>query len=424
MAASLPAAAWNNASASARKPDYMMNRVSNSAAVRRHRRHVASLLTAIGILAPTGASAQALFFHVDGSPGDRQAYYSDTIVMSRTPFDQIGGAIDMKQLDVTIIHENAAKPEWTRKRLQFECPSLMALATAKKRSKPAPPSEVVKVRLGEDSSILRRSDLQVEAIPAGSWTTSSDPAMLKAQKLACNEQEINRAITASYRDGRFDMAGFNTLLKPLGLTQAVMVLAETTAAEQLDLTWSRLWRGAVRPDPSGKWNQQATESDRTAAQAKMAAIQQEVDALAAELRGKYEQNVKKMAAGFEFDKQAAKLRGDRKLNRAEAQLVMVWQGRSEGDVVAALGVPNLTEAGDLRVLSYGKSFDNSVVVQNLKSGAAWEEGIYMYCNVDYILMPGPGGEHLVGDVRVSVDSNNNASSVQACAGILEVPNAR
>jgi hypothetical protein len=379
---------------------------------------------AVAALFPSSAAAQALFFHVDGTPGDRQAYYSDTIVMSRTPLDQLGGAIEIKQLDVTIVHENAAKPEWTIKRLQFECPSLMALATAKPGKRAAPASGPVKLRLGEGSSILRRSDLQTQEIPAEPWTTSSDPAMLKAHKLACNADDIERAMRASYQNGRFDMAAFNDKLKPMGLTQAVMVLAETTAAEQLDLTWARLWRGAVRPDPSGRWNQTATEAERVAAQAKMAAIQQQMDVLAAEVRGKYEQNVKRMAAGFEFDKQAAKLRGDRKLNRAEAQLVMVWQGRSERDVVAAMGTPSLTSAGDLRILSYGQQFDNRVAVQNLKSGAAWEEGIYMHCDVDYILMPGPGGEALVADVRVSVDSNNLASSGQACSGILEVPGQR
>jgi hypothetical protein len=156
----------------------------------------------------------------------------------------------------------------------------------------------------------------------------------------------------------------------------------------------------------------------------MAVIKGQVDALAAQLRGKYEQNVKKMAAGFAFDEQAAKFRADRKLNRAEAQLIMIWQSRTESDVVAAMGTPNVTTAGDLRILSYGQQFDNRVVVQNMKSGEAWQEGIYMHCDVDYILMPGPGGEPLVADVRVSVDSNNLASSNQACMGLLEVPNPR
>ena len=50
--------------------------------------------------------------------------------------------------------------------------------------------------------------------------------------------------------------------------------------------------------------------------------------------------------------------------------------------------------------------------------------IFMQCDVDYILMPGPVGEPLVADVRVSVDSNNLASSSQACSGILEVPGQR
>jgi hypothetical protein len=387
-------------------------------------RWAALLAVSLSACFPSVAAAQALFFHVDGTPGNRQAYYSDTIVMSRTPIEQLGGAIEIKQLDVTIIHENAAKPEWTIKRLQFECPSIMALATAKRGKSVPVTSGTAKVRLGEGSSILRRNDLQVQEISAEPWTTSSDPAMLKAHKLACHAQEIERAMSASYQNGHFDMAAFNGRLKPLGLTQSIMVLAETTAAEQLDLTWSRLWRGAARPDPSGRWNSPVSAADRAAAEAKMAVIKGQVDALAAQLRGKYEQNVKKMAAGFAFDEQAAKFRADRKLNRAEAQLIMIWQSRTESDVVAAMGTPNVTTAGDLRILSYGQQFDNRVVVQNMKSGEAWQEGIYMHCDVDYILMPGPGGEPLVADVRVSVDSNNLASSNQACMGLLEVPNPR
>jgi hypothetical protein len=37
--------------------------------------------------------------------------------------DQIFGPISVKQIDVTAVYENAAKPEWATMRLQFECPS-------------------------------------------------------------------------------------------------------------------------------------------------------------------------------------------------------------------------------------------------------------------------------------------------------------
>ncbi len=385
--------------------------------------HVAMLIT-IGVgFVPTAASAQALFFHVDGEPGDRQAYYSQTLVMNRTPPSEALGPIEIKQLDVTIIHENAAKPEWTMLRLQFECPSMFAIATGKANGK-IPESASVKMRLGEGSSILRRSDLQNEALPAGSWAATSDPAMLKARKLACHGPDIEKAMLASYQNQRFDMKAFNAKLRPFGFTESVMVLAETTAPEQLELSWSRLWRGSKRPDPSGRFAQVATDADRAAAKAKMAAITEEIDTLAAQLRGKYEQGTKNLAAGFEFDQAAAKLRGDRKPRGIAAQLLMVWQARPEEDVVAKMGRPLITDAGDLRILSYGQQYDNRVLVGST-SGATWVEGTYMACDVQFVTIPDNNGVRRVADVRIGVDSNApgwaGASTSEACSGLLQAP---
>lgn len=390
----------------------------------------AALLTAVASsFVPSVAFAQALFFHIDGEPGNRQAYYSQTLVMDRTPADQLLGPIEIKQLDVTVIHENPAKPEWTMLRVHFECPSLLALATRKagKRGKPdtaIAETSPVKMRIGEGSSILRRSDLQNEALPAGLWTTTSDPAMLKARKLACNGPDIEKAMLASYQNQRFDMNAFNARLRPFGFTESVMVLAETTAAEQLELSWTRLWRGSKRPDPSGRFAQVATDADRAAAMAKMAAITKEVETLAAQLRGKYEQGIKSLAAGFEFDQAAAKLRGDRKPRGITAQLLMVWQARPEEDVVAKMGRPLVTDSGDLRILSYGQQYDNRVLVGS-NSGATWVEGTYMACDVQFITIPDKNGVRRVADVRILVDSNKpgwaGAGTGEACGELLQAP---
>ena len=385
--------------------------------------HIAMLM-AIGVgFVPSAASAQALFFHVDGDPGNRQAYYSQTLVMDRTPADQLMGLIEIKQLDVTVIHENAAKPEWTMMRVQFECPSLLAMATGK-AEKAIPKSAPVRMRLGEGSSILRRSDLKNEALPAGSWATTIDPAMLKARKLACNGPDIEKAMFASYRNQHFDMAAFNAKLKPFGFTESVMVLAETTAPEQLELSWSRLWRGSKRPDPSGRFSQPVTDADRAAAMAKMAVITKELETLTAQLRGKYEQSTKSLAAGFEFDEAAAKLRGDRKPRGIAYQLLMVWQAKPEEDVVAKMGRPLISDSGDLRILSYGQQYDNRVLVGST-SGATWVEGTFMACDVQFVTIPDKNGVRRVADVRISVDSNKpgwgGAGTGEACGELLQAP---
>ena len=384
--------------------------------------HIAMVI-AIGVgFVPTAASAQALFFHVDGEPGDRQAYYSQTLVMNRTPPSEALGPIEIKQLDVTIIHENAAKPEWTMLRLQFECPSMFALATGK-ADKVLPKSASVRMRIGEGSVKLRR-DLQNEDIPPGSWATTSDPAMLKARKLACHEADIKTAMFESYRNQRFDMAAFNAKLKPLGFTDSVMVLAETTGPEQIELTWSRLWRGSKRPDPTGMFSRPATDAERAAATAKMAVLTKELETLTAQIRGKYEQSTKNLAAGFEFDDAAAKLRGDRKPRGIESQLLMVWQSKPEEDVVAKMGRPLVSDSGDLRVLSYGQQSDNRVLVGST-SGATWVEGTYMACDVQFVTIPDKNGVRRVADVRIGVDSNapgwGGASTSEACSGLLQAP---
>ena len=372
---------------------------------------------------PSTASAQALFFHIEGAPGDRQAYYSQTLVMDRTPPSQAMGPIEIKQLDITVIHENAAKPEWTMMRAQFECPSMLSIATGK-AGKAIPKSAPVKMRLGEGSSILRRRDLQNEALPAGSWAITSDPAMLKARKLACNGADIEKAMFDSYRNQRFDMAAFNAKLKPFGFTESVMVLAETTAPEQLELSWSKLWRGSKRPDPSGRFGKQATDADRTAAKAKMAVINKELETLAAQLRGKYEKNIKTMAAGFAFNDAAAKLRGGRKPRGIEAQLLMVWQSKPEEDVVAKMGRALISDSGDLRILSYGQQYDNRVLVGST-SGATWVEGKYMECDVQFVTIPDSSGVRRVADVRINVGASGAGSlgvnTTEACGELLQAP---
>lgn len=381
------------------------------------------MLMAIGVgFVPSAASAQALFFHVDGDPGNRQAYYSQTLVMNRTSPSEALGPIAIKQLDVTIIHENAAKPEWTMLRLQFECPSMFAIATGKAGGK-IPESASVRMRIGEGSVTLRR-DLQNEEVPPGSWATTSDPAMLKARKLACYEADIKTAMFESYRNQRFDMAAFNAKLKPLGFTESVMILAETTGPEQVELTWSRLWRGSKRPDPTGMFSRPATDAERAAATAKMAVLTKELETLTAEIRGKYEQSTKTLAAGFEFDEAAAKLRGDRKPRGIASQLLMAWQAKPEEDVVAKMGRPLISDSGDLRVLSYGQQYDNRVLVGST-SGATWVEGTYMACDVQFVTIPDRNGVRRVADVRISVDSNKpgwgGAGTGEACGELLQAP---
>ncbi len=104
----------------------------------------------------------------------------------------------------------------------------------------------------------------------------------------------------------------------------------------------------------------------------------------AQARASLEGNLNKMQAEFDFQDRAASLRKDRKLNKLEEKLIYAWVGRTEEEVVTAMGNPRLNEAGDQRFLHYMRYFDNTAQVVEMKSGATWEEGNYSECNVEFV----------------------------------------
>jgi len=85
-----------------------------------------------------------------------------------------------------------------------------------------------------------------------------------------------------------------------------------------------------------------------------------------------------------------------------------------------MGAPIVTNAGALRFLSYGREYDNRVVVANGK-GAVWEEGLYENCNVQFVLHPDRADALRVADVRIWKASSRFAQVVFACDGLLETP---
>ena len=85
-----------------------------------------------------------------------------------------------------------------------------------------------------------------------------------------------------------------------------------------------------------------------------------------------------------------------------------------------MGAPIVSNAGTLRFLSYGKEFDNRVIVGN-RQGAVWEEGLYEHCNVQFVMHPDSKNVSRVVDVRIWASSNRIGQVMFACDGLLEVP---
>ena len=391
-------------------------------------RALPSLLLVALLLSSGAARAIGAIVHLQGAEGDREAFFADVRVISeRTPMDQIFGPTSVKEIDVTAVYENAAKPEWVTMRLQFECPAEVAL-DPKNKPKPLKAGDPVRFRIGEGSYLVKRIDLKSEPMPASDWKTSDAPMLMKAGRIACNAQPFEQAIRKSMRKppAAFDEAGFGKAIAKLDLPPDLMLIGFNQSNDFLDFAWTSLWWKVVldgkRPDPSGKWSTATTPEAKEAAIKRMEALRKEAEPALAEARKSIEANLNKMQAEFDFQDRAAGLRKDRPRNKLEDKLIPTWVGRTEDEVVSAMGNPRLNEAGNQRFLQYQRVFDNTAQVVDMKSGATWEEGNYSECNVEFITMRDRQDAWRVADVRVWIAQNGLGDGRAWCDGLLKAPN--
>ncbi len=363
------------------------------------------------------AFAQSVLIHIQGEEGSREAYFADFgVVMDRTPMDKILGPMNVKQLDTTIVYESPDKPEFSELRLQFECVVKYAYDGKHTPAQPAFDAPV-NVRIGEGSWKLRRADLKGEDLPAGEWRASSSPVLLKLHKVACNEDVMRTAMLKAAKR-KNDMDIFANEIATIGLPKDLQLVAPGTASDHMEFSWAVLWSGAKRPDPSGKWSRRPTKKETEEYRAKMAQLHQQFDQVAAGIKPQLEANIKEMDAKLKFTEA---LRRGHKLTRRERNMLGVWEGKTDQDVALKMGAPISSRAGDLLFLSYGKEFDNRVIVAN-GQGAVWEEGLYEHCNVQFILHLDAKNIFRVVDVKIWTGGNRIGQSGFACDGLLEEPN--
>ncbi len=377
--------------------------------------------TAIGI-SSMPAHAQSFIFHLDGEVGNRQAYFSQLGTTNRTPPSIEFQPIEIKELKVAIIFESPEQPELAELLLQFECAAKLNWKTNKAVKGPAW-TDPVRVRVGPGSSILRRADLKTEDLPVGDWETRSDLPMLTAHKLACNDLEIEKAIrSVSDTASNVDKAALRPKMAEFGIINGYALTDLSIWTEYLDFTWNTIWKGAKRPDPSGKWSRQSTPEEIAEAQRKMAGINQQLAELSDKTKRAYEPKVKEMQGKFAFDAAAAKLRGSRKMRDYESKMLSVWQAKTEDDIIARMGRPHFSDNGKLHFLSYGQEFDNQVGVAS-SSGETWVEGLYTYCDVRFVTMADSEGTYRVADIVLSIDSSNimQTNFQTACGDLQQTP---
>ena len=352
--------------------------------------------------------------HYQGEVDDREAYFADVrTIANRTPANQVMGTVEIREIDVTAVYENPNKPEFVHMKLEFECPSAfsMNMTTYKlsENTKKVKAGDAVKFRIGSGSYKLRRSDLQSEPVAVSDWKTSNAPMLSKAGTIACNHIEFDQALHASIHDKDFDFDGFGKRVSQLGLSSDLSLIGQTLPSEFLDFAWTQFWYDKVvagkRPDPSGKWSRKATDAEKQAAikkiEEKQKAMQPEIEAAKQSLMAE----IKKSQAQSTARANTATRPDGKKLTPIEANLLTLWKGRPESEVVNVMGNPEFNQAGDNRFLRYTKYWEKAGFTAYNGNGEVMggEVGGYAECFVEFKTKQDNNGDWRVEDILVRSD---------------------
>lgn len=369
-------------------------------------------LAGLCLLAALSNSAAAgwVLFHEQGTPGQREAYFTEvTRSTERTDIDRMQGNTRVWELPVLVIHESAAAPEWTELKLQFECQNMhRALG-----------NDPVNMRIAARSYTVPRVDLSNRPLAETPWARDARAPMIKAQKLACQGDDVRNALQAAMSNGPFDVGRFQAGLQKIGLVEPVHPLEARSAIALLDLSWNVLWKGSKRPDPSGLWVKKLSPQERARNEAQYAAIQKQMDGAVQTTNATYLPKLKQMQAERAFVEAAAQVRGKRALSKMEASALMAWLAQEEGEVAARMGAPAITQSGRLRFLGYGQSFDNTSALVHVPSGRVSEQGVRTHCEAQFVMLQDTANIWRVADVRITGSSNQ--LSINPCQGLLTVP---
>ncbi len=374
-----------------------------------------SLISAIAAtLLPFKAFGFGVILHYQGETGDREAYFADVrTIANRTPTDQIGGATEIREIDTTAVYENPSKPEFVHMKLQFECPAAFSMdkATLKltESSKRIKAGDTVKFKIGPGSYKLRRADLQSEPIAVSDWKTSNAPMLSKAGAIACNSIEIDKALHAGIRGNDFDFNGFGKRISQLGLPTDMMLIGQVLPSEFLDFSWKHLWWekyfAGERPDPSGKWSKRLSNADKEAGIKKLEALQKQTQPQVEAAKQSLMEGIKKSQADMASRANTAQRPDGKSLTPIESNLLTLWKGRPEAEVVKTMGNPDFNQAGNSRYLRYTKYWEKPGLTSYGMDGnvIASEMGGYAECFVEFATRQDSGGEWRVDDVLVRSD---------------------
>lgn len=373
---------------------------------------------------PTRAFALSVIVQYQGPVDDREAYFADVRSFGNQALEEAPGTgTEVHSLPVTVVYENANKPEFVHMELFFKCPERFNLDQGKRKTPEAKnaigTSDAVTFRIGPGSYMLRRTDLKTEDVPQSDWKTSNAPMLSKAGTLACNHIEIDQALRAAIKDDGFDFDGFGKRIAKLGLPADMAVIGEHLPSEYMDFAWETFWWDKVlakkRPDPTGKWAQSLSGADGHAVMEAVKKEQQGSDAGTASIQASLLDSIKKRRADTTADLQAAGNAGRHpdgsKMNKREKKLMAVFGGRPEQDVVATMGNPDdFNQGAGSRFLRYSAWWEEQgVTVYGAYGVIGGESGGYAECYAEFHTRQDAYGEWRVHDIVVQGDYDGTGS---------------
>lgn len=366
---------------------------------------------------PAKAFAFGVVLQYEGEIDDRVIYFANRMVLNRTPPELVFGPIEIREIDVTAVYENANKPEFVRMKLQFQCSNAFSMDMSSRKitenKNKVRASDPVTFRIGPGSYKLRRSDLKTEPVAASDWKTSNAPMLSKAGIIACNYIAFDKALDAAIKGSDFDFDVFGKRISQLGLPADLALIGQTLPSEFLEMAWSDFWWDKVlankRPDPSGKWGQRLSEADKQAAMEKLKQKQQELESGTASMRASLLESIKKtdgeMKADLETAKNADKHPDGSKMNKRETKLAKVFRGRLEQEVVDTMGNPDrFNQVAGTRFMRYSASWEQpGVTVYGAQGVAGGDPGGYAQCFAEFSFRQNGKGEWRVDDILVRGD---------------------
>ncbi|WP_313341913.1 hypothetical protein [Stenotrophomonas sp.] len=367
--------------------------------------------------------ASELLIDMQGAAGKRVNVYANDAATDRTPVDDVTnpGPNRIRQIDVTMVYEAIDQPLWLEYQLQFKCPK------PSQRGRGAPKHKAdstgmldtpdsVEFRVASGTKSMKQDPAIIDLQPTD-WQSTSSHTMRQAWNVACNSDSIIGAKEAASVNRVVQADTLRPKLAALGLNGLELVPDGLSMSSLADFTWEKLWSDV--PKPAINNGRKLTPAESAAHKAKLAQMQQQV----AEAQGRVQGSLETMKTDLDFTQAAAEYRAKRRLSRSESILIPVWVGKTEQEVVASNGNPAVRQVGIARTLSYGQSFDNRVMWQNLATGATYGGGGYKSCNVRYVLIPDSAGMLRVADVNVFSEASGDTRKISdACADILNMPN--